>query len=375
MTHLLAPLYATSRGMSGLEIGILFSLPVVTQIALTLVGGALTDRLGGKTMALASSALLGLAGLVYLGSAGFAMMLAAQFLMVLSRAIFWPATWSLASRLGEDAHRQMGVLNSAVNAGQVVGIAAAGFLISRAGFMVTFAIMSTACLVAFLTLNFHYLPALRAPSSRPQTIGPILATYRALLSKRAMQYTILCSYIAALPLSLSFSFYPLLLLAHGFDVDSAGVLIAFRAIGGIAAGLVAGVWLKRFYWSVAPLACGVCIALVVMLTVATAKPIVMGALMFGLGFASAVMMLIFQMVISQSSGEESRGSAMALGTVGGTLSNLITPLLMGTLVEFGGIFLAFQLAAVLALSCAVALPPLQSRAREETLGRAKGLLR
>lgn len=373
MTHLLTPLYAVSLGMSALQIGVLFSLPVVLQVALTLVGGALTDRLGGKKMALGSSALLGLAGLVFLGAAGFAMMFAAQLLMVLSRAIFWPATWSLGSRMPGDAHRQMGLLNSAVNAGQVVGIAAAGFLISNAGFKVTFAIMAGASFCALLVLHFYDLPAWRASKRRsPQTLGSILATYRGLLGKHALHYSILCSYISALPLSLSFSFYPILFLAQGFDVHSAGIVVSFRAIGGIAAGFVVGTWLKHVYGLLTPLACTVGIALAVTLTSAIAQPLVVAALMFGLGMGSAVMMLVFQMVISETSSQETRGSAMALGTVGGTLSNLTTPLLMGAMIDSGGIFFAFQLIALLAMATALALIPLRARAQEEARREARG---
>ena len=40
MTWLVVPLYAASQGLSNAQIGALFSLPVLAQAALNLVGGA-----------------------------------------------------------------------------------------------------------------------------------------------------------------------------------------------------------------------------------------------------------------------------------------------------------------------------------------------
>lgn len=44
------PLYADSLGMSGVTIGALIALPVGLQITFNLVGGAFTDRIGGRAM-------------------------------------------------------------------------------------------------------------------------------------------------------------------------------------------------------------------------------------------------------------------------------------------------------------------------------------
>ena len=39
MTWLAVPLYAASKGLSGAELGVLFSLPAVLQLAINLLGG------------------------------------------------------------------------------------------------------------------------------------------------------------------------------------------------------------------------------------------------------------------------------------------------------------------------------------------------
>ena len=54
MTWLAVPLYAYSQGLSNAEIGILFAAPVLAQAPLNLVGGAYTDRIGGRRILLGS---------------------------------------------------------------------------------------------------------------------------------------------------------------------------------------------------------------------------------------------------------------------------------------------------------------------------------
>jgi len=78
MTHVLIPLYAYHLGYSGVEIGSLVSAPVIAQIGFNMIGGAWTDRIGGKRLALVSSAMLGVAGTMYAFASTFAVLLFAQ---------------------------------------------------------------------------------------------------------------------------------------------------------------------------------------------------------------------------------------------------------------------------------------------------------
>ena len=114
MTTVLVPLYALQLGMSGVAIGSLVSLPVFLQVLFNLLGGAWVDRLGPKNILLGSSCAAIIASLVYTQSTSFAGMLAGQCLFVVSRASFWPANWSLGSRLPGDRARNLGWLNSAI---------------------------------------------------------------------------------------------------------------------------------------------------------------------------------------------------------------------------------------------------------------------
>jgi MFS family permease len=355
MTYILVPLYARSLGMSGVEIGTLISLPVILQIGFSLIGGAMADRVGGKNMAMAACVLTGVAGVAFMASGGFASMLAAQFIMVVARAIFWPATWSLASQLPGHSGKQMGRLNTFTNAGQIGGTAAAGFLIGHGGFGVAFGAMAAAGFAALALNQMYQIPG-AAPHARGESV---FTTYRVLFRMRAMRYAILCAYIAALPVALSFSFYPILLVEQGFASDVTGSLMSLRAVGGIVAGFIAGYFISHTRGIGTPLISAIVVGLSAALGAAMAQPVLIGTFLFALGAGSAVMTLYFQLLVSQVSSKEARGSAMALGNLGWGISLLITPFAMGILKDLVGIKTAFYLMGGFAILCGLALVPLQ----------------
>ncbi|MDB5916679.1 MAG: putative arabinose efflux permease, family [Massilia sp.] len=355
MTYILIPLYARSLGMAGLAIGMLVALPIMLQIGVTLTGGALTDRVGGKNMAMTACALSCIASMVFMASAGFALMFGAQLLMVMSRALFWPATWSLASQLPGSTSVQMGRLNGVTNAGQIAGTAAGGFIIAEAGFRFGFGVMAV---IGFVALLFNQLYR-HAGAIRRAPAEPVFATYRMLIGKRVMRYGILCAYISALPMSLSFSFYPILLVEQGIDSNTTGTLIALRGVGAVLAGFSAGYLMKQVSGIRVPFISAMLVGLSVVAAATVSSPALIGVFLFALGAGSAITTLYFQMLISLVSTKETRGSAMALGSMGWAISHLTTPLAMGVLNDYIGIHLAFYIMGGFALLCGFALVPLR----------------
>lgn len=353
MTFILVPLYARSLGMPGVQIGILIALPVVLHIAFTLAGGAFTDRLGGKNMSLAACALTGIAALLFMVSAGFALMLVAQFLMVMARAAFWTSNLSLASQLPGNPGKQMGRFTAATNAGQIAGTTAVGFIIAGAGFRSGFGAMAAASFAALL-LNQMFRTA-AAPPRMPT--ASVFATYRELFSKRTIRFSMLCAYIAALPMSLAVSFYPILLVEQGLDPNATGALISVRAVGAIAAGFVAGYFIKHVRGVGAPLISAVIVGLSVTLAAAVSQPALIAVFMFALGAGAATMTVYGQMLIGQVSAKETRGSAMALFNVGWGISLLTTPLAVGIFQDFIGIRAAFYIMGGFTLVCGLLLIP------------------
>jgi predicted MFS family arabinose efflux permease len=335
MSHVLIPLYAYHLGYSGVAIGTLVSAPVVAQLAFNLVGGVWTDRIGGKRLALASSAMLGVSGIVYASASSFAVLLFAQLCIILSRSIYWPATWSLGSQLPGDRSAQMGRLNSITSAGQIVGTAAAGLAIVHLGYRAGFLVLAffggivAAALMAAFAAPHH---------RRPAEAQPILATYRALARRPSIWLGLATAYLAGLPFSLSFSFYPILLVAEGFSSDEAGWMIALRALGSVCAGVTAARCVRKV----------------------TERSIPVSAFLFAVGLASGVLTLYFQLLASEISTADTRGSTLAIAGLGWGLSHLSTPVIMGALSDAYGIHNAFFLFGALAVALALCLAPLHA---------------
>ncbi len=347
-TWLAVPLYAHAQGLSNAEIGILFAAPVLAQAPLNLVGGAYTDRIGGRRIMLGSCCVVVAAGLWFVLAQGFWMLLGGQIGLILSRAAFWPATWAMASELPGERGLQLGRLNAVTNFGQIVGTVLGGFILAAAGFRVAFAALSVIGL-------FSLGAGLATPSSPPKAHPPHhpLAGYLPLLRRRIIVYTMMCAYLSALPFSLTMSFYPLLLAEFGHGEGASGVLLGLRAAGSILASLLAARFVRSGPQTLWPVICGLAVAASIGLipTVNHAVPIAFWMLVVGAG--TAAMTLYFQITISEASASAERGSALALGGLGWSVSHLSTPLLMGFVADRFGIVVGFYVLGVFALACAL----------------------
>ena len=350
MTWLAVPLYAYSQGLSNAQIGILFALPVLAQAPLNLMGGAYSDRIGGRRILLGSSIATVAAGVWFVFAQGFWMLLVGQIVFVLARAAFWPATWAMASELPGARGVQLGRLNAVTNFGQIVGTTLCGFLLAGAGFRPTFWVLAAMGVVAFAAgLGTEPQPVKPAPRRH------VLAAYLPLLRQRIIAYTVMCAYLSALPFSLTMSFYPVLLAHYGHGEEASGVLLALRAVGSILASLLAGRFVRTGPQTFWPVGCGIAVAASVGFMPLVNHVVPIGFWMLVVGAGTAAMTLYFQITISEASRPEERGSALALGGLGWSVSHLSTPLIMGFLADRYGIVTGFYVLGGFALLCALAI--------------------
>jgi MFS family permease len=369
MTYPLVPLYANQLGMSGVGIGTLVALPVLAQITFNLIGGAYTDQVGGRSLMLASFALTAGAGSVFFFAGGFWLLLLAQLLMVMSRAMYWPASWSLGSELPGGRSLQMGRLNAITNAGQILGMTGAGFSLLWFGFGPSFLALAAMGALSFV-LGRGLPEKLKTPGRKPRRL---FSGYAQLIHLRVIPFAIMCAYISALPFSLSFSFYPILFAEYGYTSDATGAMLALRAIGSAMAGLVIARYLDFSAKLAVPLACAIATALSVGLIATARDAWMIGLLMAAVGLASGIMTLFFQMLISEISSIDNRGSALALGGLGWGLSHFSTPLAMGYLKDHLGLLPAFYCIGGFAFLWSLCLIPMHRWAfrKPDTQRKAK----
>lgn len=361
MTWLAVPLYAHSQGLSNAEIGALFAAPVLAQAPLNLVGGAYTDRIGGRRIMLGSCWATVAAGAWFIFAQGFWMLLLGQLALILSRAAFWPATWAMATELPGARGVQLGRLNAVTNTGQILGTALCGFSLAVFGFQATFAVLALTGLVSF----FGGLGTHPGPARAPRATG-VLAGFRPLLRHRIIQYSVLCAYLSALPFSLSISFFPLLLTSFGYAEESSGLLLALRAVGSIGASLFVARFVRSGPQTLWPVVCGVIVAASIGFLPAWNHVVPIAVCLFLVGAGSAAMTLYFQITISEASRPEERGSALALGGLGWSLSHFSTPLIMGVVADRYGLVPGFYVLGALALACALAIAFVRSWAFRAT---------
>lgn len=366
MTWLAIPLYAHQQGLSATEIGVLFSVPVVAQLVINLVGGAYTDRVGGRLVMQASCLCMAAGGLELAFAHGFWPLFAGQLLLVLSRAAFWPANWALASELPGDRGTQVGRLNAASNLAQILGNVSCGFVLAGLGFRP--ALLGIAFLGAMAFLLGLRTPA---PHARPVPAGNVFAGYARLLRMPIVYYMVLCAYFSAIPMTLSMTFFPLLLKEFGYGEAASGVLLALRPVGGIACGLVIARFIATGPASLWPVYGGLAVALSVGLLPVLPHWTAVGPLMLAVGIGAGVMSLYVQITLAEVTAPEMRGSALALGGLGWSLSHFTTPLVAGVLAQHYGTVAGFYALGGIALALLAVVYTARGRAFAGTPHAAK----
>ncbi|HLQ26444.1 MAG TPA: MFS transporter [Acidiferrobacterales bacterium] len=354
VSMMVVPLYAHQLNMSGFAIGSLIGIPVVIQILFSLAGGAFTDRLGGRIMMLFSFTAMSCAGLVFCFAHSFPPLLLGQLLLVISRATYWPSSQTIASNLPQG-RVQLGRLNASSNIGQISGTIIAGFLLAQFGFQIAFLALTFMGIISFL---LGARSPLGAPSGDHRPVR-FLSNFIHLLRGRTVYFAILCAYVSALPISLGQSFYPILLTEFGLASQTTGSLLALRALGAVTAGLLVARYIKSTSRRALPLISMIGIAAAIGFMPLFNNVIVVGLFLLGVGVSSGVMTLYYQILVSDISTSSNRGSALALGGLGWSLSHLTTPLFMGILADTFGLTNAFYIWGTLTLMLAVGFIPMQ----------------
>ncbi len=271
----------------------------------------------------------------------------------------------MASELPGTRGVQLGRLNAVTNVGQILGTALSGFVLAAMGFKASFGMLAVSAMIAYLLA----LGTERATRSSPSGHRSVLAGYGPLLRKPVIRYSVVCAYVSALPFSLSISFYPLLLAQYSYGEGSSGLLVSLRAVGSIAASLLVARFVRTGPETPWPVICGLIVAASIGLLPLVNHPAPIALWLLLVGAGSAAMTLYFQITIAEASRPEERGSALALGGLGWSVSHLSTPLIMGELADRYGIVHGFYAIGLFAAACAVAIALLRQWAFRPRLAR------
>ena len=351
MSHLIVPLYAAHLGFSAVSIGTLFGIPVIMQIVLSLIGGATTDRWGGRRTLAAAAAFITTGAVVLYFSHTYTAMFSAQLCLIFGRGIYWPASETITSQLPGRRNIQFGRLNATVNVGQIGGTAGAGLLLAASNFQVVFLTLAVFGVVALISA----LSLLQVKSAERTHSVAMFGNLAPVLRNRRVYLGLFCAFVVAQPMSICQSFYPLLLKSLAFNEAQIGPLLALRPVGTALAML----FLARAVGS----SNAFTLALVLSGAVAGglfaapmfAELFPAALIVFALGMGSALLMLYYQMLCTDATDPSMRGTALAFAGAGWSLSHLCAPMLMGFIIEWRDIATAFSIWGFVLLGLLVAL--------------------
>lgn len=333
MAVILIPLYALTLGLGLMAIATLVSVPVVLQIVIRFVGGAMTDRWGEKNILLLSYGGIALTGAAFVVAQGYWSLMAAQFLLSFSRALFWSPAQSYLSLLPAAKPRLgqvMGYFNGTTSAGAVVGLVLGGVFPEVMGYHLSFlSVVSLGALCFSLCLFLPVLPRQRAAVRFRQSLAGLIEV----MQVKPLYLAGICAFVAALPMALVSSFYPIYLDAIGFGESLIGVLTSLRSVGVILAGVLLGRYVDRLGEMVSFIFGLVLAGAGVLLTGFSAGlgPLALFIIMTGIGSGTA--QILYQTMTARYSPEDKRGAAMSLTGNFWSASLLVTPLLFGLVTE------------------------------------------
>ncbi len=357
ISNIVVPLYASYLGFSLITIGSLFALPVAVQIILGLVSGATTDRWGGRNTLIISCAAPLAAGLIFSFADSLVLMLAGQVALSVGRGIFWPASQSIASNLPGERSTQMGRLNASVSGGQILGTAGAGVLLGLAGFLPVFLTLAGFNLVA-LFICLH-LPNPKQP--QPAGTGGLFTSFGPLLKTPRIYYALLCAYICAQPVSLGQSFLPLLFQQIGFVPEQIGPMMSLRAIGATFTALVLARLIGSNRGPLLATLGATTIGAGLMITAQADGPLQAIFAMSLIGMAAGILLLFYQLVVTDFSHGGNRGAALAIAGTGWSFSHITAPFVVGVLADQFGLQTAFTIWGGLLILLGLTLIPLNRR--------------
>ena len=360
---LVMPLFLRDLGVGPMVLGLAASVPPLVQLVLRLPSGAVSDRVGERAVLLTATTAMALAAVMLVAAARAAatpLILAALLLSGMSRAIYWPAAQSYTSRAaGGEPTRALGLFSSIGHFGAIVGTPLAGVILAWRGFGAGFGLVAAAAVLGVV------LAASLARRDRPSTGDPpglggaqpgaaaLLASLREMLSSRPLLLAGLCMASSAVPLAMLSSFYPVYLADIGVPEEAIGLLSACRAVAAavssFAFGLVGAKLAPGTAWLLGAGLAGLGVGATPYLGSFAGLAVAMGLA----GIASGTLQVLSMSIVSRASRPANRSMAMAFAGVFFSIALMVTPLLMGVMVQWAGVRIAFTALGLVWLGLAV----------------------
>ena len=357
LIQVLVPLYALHLGYDLAALGIIVASQAVFGLLLRLFAGAIADQFG-EHWVLWASFLTMIAGMIFFVTSGaFWMLIVSQSFVGYSRATYWTATQSYASRINPKRSGEVyGRINSFGNAGGLIGTFLSGVLATTLGYDAAFIVTGAVAFAGFI--GSLALPRLAVRSERrgfraPITLIPGIARHRGMGLGAFAAATASMSMIMAGVLFIPY------LTQLGYSEAVNGAMQSISVGGSVAVGMVFGHILtrlgRRWTYTMGLTACG---AIVFGISVGANAYVTLVPLMLAYGWFRATLGILYPLAAADHSAPSQRGMAMAyVGLYWGT-AQVVVPAGFGALAAAAGLQVALWAAGGIFLAAGIVFPAL-----------------
>ncbi len=341
MAGFLVPLRAKELGAPLEVIGLVVGFSGLLPAFLSISAGALIDRHGPRKAYLWSSVLSALVALLSALTSNYWVLGLLQIGAGLFSSMAWLASQAYVTSLGrsDELPGILGRMSFSTNAGMVISPVLIGFSADMIGYQWSFGTM--AVIAAVFALIGWLLPPvrLRAKGKAGSAFG--ITTAARLLRLRGMQAVLILTLVRVGSVTGWMSFFPLLLVEHGFSKSMAGSAISVHALLAtfltLSAGRVAA-WMGSVMAITLALGIG---AVGIALSPVMADPWLfwIPALLVGVGQGISLPLLIA--TVSEEAPPEQRGVALGMRQMANQFGVTFAPIGLGAIAASAGLLAGF----------------------------------
>ena len=324
------PGFAQGIGASLSVLGSYGSVAAIAMLLLSLPFGRLSDRLGRKRMMTPGLAIFIVVPLSYMLASSPIHLYPIRILLGLGVGLVFGNGFLLMTEVAEPGFRStaQGMYMTSMGLGFTVGPLLGGFTTKIYGPDVSFLLSSGFAVLSIVMLQFVEEKDKREARERVQrlSISSIIRDPRVLAAGFA-------NYLNSLMFSALTLFFPVYGASIGLDEAEVGIGFTTRGLASTAVRLPVGSLTKRFrvlYLMVF----GLLMSAVTIFSVSQSTGLILVSALLGIqGIAYGIYLTSGNVYVAESSGEENRGTAMAMYSMFGNVSRIINPMILGLIAQ------------------------------------------
>lgn len=357
LIQVLIPLYALHLGYDLAVLGLIVGSQAIFGLFLRLFAGAIADQFGERWVLWASFITMFIGMVFFLSSGQFWMLILGQSFIGYSRATYWTATQSYASRINPSRYAEIyGRINAFGNAGSLIGTFLSGVIVATAGYNLAFVTTAGIAFVGFM--GSLALPPLAARTTRRGFRAP-LSQIPGIARHRGMGLAAFAAFAASMSMIISGVLFIPYFVEIGYSEAMTGTVRTVGVVSSVAIGMLFGQILGRMgrqhTYTFALIAQGL---IVLGISVGAESYVTIIPLMLAYGWFQSTLGILYPISASDHSAVTQRGMAAAyVGLYWGT-AQLLVPVGFGAIAATVGLQVTHWIAGGIFLGAGLLFPAL-----------------